>query len=155
MRAPYAGAFEHKDDPSLRKSCVSGKAAVRARLVVHSSFVGGLAEYLEHADSCFTLQIHSHLMPHTENRARAVFDAGCQAHGTDEGSSGNEHTNRRQRTDHYALSWPPAGTSVRASQCAGRTVAKSRRSSVATVVSPSRSATAIVAPSIASSRRSA
>lgn len=49
--------------------------------------IRALAEYLGHADPGFTLRIYSHLMPNTEDRARAVVDA---AH------------DRREHSDHEA-----------------------------------------------------
>lgn len=54
--------------------------------------VRALAEYLGHADPGFTLRIYSHLMPNTEDRARAVVDA---AHSKSKGLSGSDHANRR------------------------------------------------------------
>lgn len=38
-----------------------------------------LADYLGHADPGFTLRIYAHLMPDTEERARAVIDASFRA----------------------------------------------------------------------------
>lgn len=41
--------------------------------------VRALAEYLGHADPGFTLRVYSHLMPDTEDRARAAVDAAREA----------------------------------------------------------------------------
>lgn len=54
--------------------------------------IRALAEYLGHADPGFTLRIYSHLMPNTEDRARAVVDV---AHSAGAESSENEHATHR------------------------------------------------------------
>jgi hypothetical protein len=74
--------------PALRKARVeptreSGMHALRHHyasvLLDGGVSIRALAEYLGHSDPGFTLRIYAHLMPDSEDRARAVVDAAFRA----------------------------------------------------------------------------
>lgn len=66
--APTRGHGMHACRHHFASVLLDGGVSVRA-----------LADYLSHADPGFTLRVYSHLMPETEDRARAAIDAAHAA----------------------------------------------------------------------------